>query len=83
MTVVNRSIERRKFLRDALAMAGATAALPALSGLNLLAANGRVAAPRGRGGYGPLFATPDERDGAMRLMLPKASRIARSARPAA
>ena len=71
MTVANRSIERRKFLRDALAMAGATAALPALTGLNVLAANGRVAAPRGRGGYGPLFATPDERDGALRLMLPE------------
>ena len=63
MTIVNKSIERRKFLRDALAVAGATATLPALTGLNALAARGRVVAPRGRGGYGPLFATPDERDG--------------------
>ena len=48
MTEFPRTIERRRFLRDILATAGATAALPALNGLNLLAAKGRRNAPRGK-----------------------------------
>jgi secreted PhoX family phosphatase len=71
MTVHSRNIERRQFLRDVLATAGATAALPALGGLNRLAANGRRNAPRGRGGYGPLAPVADLRDGVERISLPE------------
>ncbi len=71
MTEFSRTIERRKFLRDVLATAGATAALPALNGLNLLAANGRRNAARGKGGYGPLRPVADLRDGVERISLPE------------
>jgi secreted PhoX family phosphatase len=67
---MSRHIERRQFLRSALAAAGGVAALPALAGLGL-AANGRVHAAPGKGGYGPLFPTPDLRDGALRIALPE------------
>ena len=71
MRVANGPIERRRFLRDALAMAGATAVLPALSGLHVLSAKGRAGAPRGRGGYGALIPAADKRDGALRISLPE------------
>ena len=64
-------IERRRFLRNALAGAGVTVALPAMGSLDLLAANRRASAPRGRGGYGALFPTADLRDGQQRLALPE------------
>jgi secreted PhoX family phosphatase len=64
----NRRVARRDFLRTA---ASAAATLPALNSLNLLAANGRAAAPRGRGGYGPLVPTADLRDGVVRMALPE------------
>jgi uncharacterized protein len=54
-----------------VAAAGAAAALPAFQGLNLLAAAGRPSAPKGNGGYGPLFPTPDLRDGVSRISLPE------------
>ena len=56
---------------SAFRMAGATAALPALQGLNVLSANGRVSAPRGKGGYGPLVPAADLRDGVERISLPE------------
>jgi secreted PhoX family phosphatase len=71
MTVYSRTIERRKFLRDVLATAGATAALTSLNSLNLLAAGGRRNAPRGRGGHGPLSPVADLRDGVERISLPE------------
>src|SRR5215207_9577404 len=71
MTTTNRKVERRQFLRRAIAAAGTAAALPALQGLNLLSARGRVYAASGKGGYGPLIPTADLRDGALRLALPE------------
>jgi secreted PhoX family phosphatase len=65
------NVPRRQFLRGALAAAGAAAALPAMQGLTLLAAAGRPSAPRGAGGYGPLFPMPDLRDGVARIALPE------------
>ncbi len=64
-------IERREFLRGALAAAGTVFAAPGLRGLALLGTNGRVSAPRGRGGYGPLISAPDLRDGVHRIALPE------------
>jgi secreted PhoX family phosphatase len=65
------SLDRRRFLRSAITAAGAAASLPALQSLNLLAARGRVSAPRGKGGYGPLVPTADLRDGVTRIALPE------------
>jgi secreted PhoX family phosphatase len=62
---------RRQFLRNALQAAGALAAVPAMQSLRLLDANGRAQAAPGRGGYGPLVAAPDLRDGVHRLSLPE------------
>ena len=69
-----RQLPRRLFLRKAMAAAGAAATLPALQGLNLLAAGGRISAPKGHGGYGPLISTPDLRDGVHRISLPEGFR---------
>jgi secreted PhoX family phosphatase len=71
MALTTRRIERRHFLGQALAAAGAAATLPALHGLNLAHAHGRTRADRGRGGYGPLLPTPDLRDGVVRIALPE------------
>lgn len=71
MTIRNRTIERRQFLRDALGVAGTAAAIPALGSLNLLGLNGRVSAAKGDGGYGPLVPTADLRDGVVRISLPE------------
>jgi len=72
MTLTARRVERRQFLRSAMAAAGSAAALPALQALGLLAVNGRrVHAAPGQGGYGPLVPTPDLRDGALRIALPE------------
>ena len=65
--MMNRTFERRDFLRGATALA----ALPALHGLGLLSAYGRVYAKPGSGGYGPLLPTPDLRDGIARIALPE------------
>jgi len=70
MTLPNRTVERRHFLRSAIAAAGTVAALPAFQGLNILSSRGRVLAASGDGGYGPLAPAPDLRDGALRLALP-------------
>jgi uncharacterized protein len=64
------SLGRRRFVRGALA-AAASAALPALHGLSRLQARGRIQAPKGSGGYGPLAPTADLRDGVTRIALPK------------
>ena len=64
-------LPRRQFLRKAVTAAGAAAAMPAFQGLHLLAAAGRPSAPKGNGGYGPLFPTPDLRDGVNRISLPE------------
>ena len=71
MTLTNRSFERRDFLRNAIGVASAAVALPALSSMNLLAATGRTSAPKGKGGYGPLAPVADLRDGVERLALPE------------
>ena len=73
MPVTNRPVERREFLRNALAVAGAAAgaSLPALQSLNLLAETKRRSAPRGKGGYGPLVPAADLRDGVVRISLPE------------
>ena len=70
MTANNR-VARRRFLQNAATAAGAAVTLPALQGLNLLGVHGRVSAAPGKGGYGPLVPTPDERDGVMRIALPE------------
>ncbi len=67
----NRHVDRRSFLRGAMTAAGAVAGVPALQGLEILGATGRVSAARGRGGYGPLVPTPDLRDGVERISLPE------------
>jgi len=64
-------LERRAFLRNALATAGTVAALPAMHGLGLVSSVGRVQAKAGDGGYGPLFPAPDMRDGVARISLPE------------
>jgi secreted PhoX family phosphatase len=51
--------------------AATTAVLPALQGLGRLQAQGRIPATKGSGGYGPLVPTPDQRDGIVRIALPK------------
>jgi secreted PhoX family phosphatase len=71
MTVIDRKVARRQFLRGAMTAAGAAAAVPALQGLNLLGTYGRVSAAPGKGGYGPLVPTPDLRDGVNRIALPE------------
>ena len=53
MTPIDPALGRRRFVRGMLA-AAATAALPALRGLDRLRARGRAQAPKGSGGYGPL-----------------------------
>src|SRR5688572_19892923 len=71
MTLMNAKLQRRQFLRTALAAAGGVAALPALNGLGALVTNGRVHAAPGKGGYGPLVPTRDLRDGGVRMALPE------------
>jgi uncharacterized protein len=71
MTLTNSTMQRRQFLRTALATAGGAAALPAFNALESLAINGRVYAAPGTGGYGPLVPTADLRDGGIRIALPK------------
>ncbi len=71
MAVQDTRVTRRRFLRNAVVAAGAVTLAPGLQGLGLLAENGRVQAAPGSGGYGPLFPTPDLRDGVSRLALPE------------
>ena len=71
MTLTNPKIQRREFLRTALATAGGVAAMPALGGLGSLVSHGRVYAAPGKGGYGPLVPTADLRDGGVRIALPE------------
>jgi secreted PhoX family phosphatase len=71
MTLTNSKLQRRQFLRTALAAAGGVAALPALNALGTLVTNGRVYAAPGTGGYGPLVPTADLRDGGIRMALPQ------------
>ena len=71
MTLTNSKIQRRQFLRTALATAGGVAALPAFGALGSLASHGRVYAAPGKGGYGPLVPTADLRDGGIRMALPE------------
>ena len=68
---MKRHFDRRDFLRETVAGAGAAAMLPALRGLGVLSVYGRTPARRGRGGYGPLLPTPDQRDGVERIALPE------------
>ena len=70
MSVSLKRVERREFLRGAVAAAGAVAALPAMNGLSKIGAHGRVSA-RGNAGYGPLVPTADLRDGVARIALPE------------
>src|SRR5688572_1074339 len=71
MTLTNSKLQRREFLRTALAAAGGVAALPALNGLSSVVTNGRVYAAAGQGGYGPLVPAADLRDGGIRMALPE------------
>src|SRR5687768_10066123 len=71
MTLTNSKMQRRQFLRTALATAGGVAALPAFGALGSLASHGRVYAAPGKGGYGPLVPTADLRDGGIRMALPE------------
>jgi hypothetical protein len=71
MTLTNSKVQRREFLRTALAAAGGVAALPALNGLGSIVTNGRVYAAPGKGSYGPLVPTADLRDGGVRIALPE------------
>lgn len=71
MTATTRGFARRKFLQGAATAAGTLAAIPALQGLSLIGANGRISAAKGHGGYGPLVPTPDLRDGVVRIALPE------------
>src|SRR5688572_11378404 len=71
MTVIRGNFARREFLRGAATAAGTIAAIPALQGLSLLGANGRVSAAKGHGGYGPLVPAKDLRDGVERIALPE------------
>src|SRR5687767_182439 len=71
MSSTHRTVERRRFLQDALGVAGSAAAIPALGGLSALGFERRVFAAKGRGGYGPLVPTPDLRDGVERISLPE------------
>ena len=64
-------LERRQFLRKAVAATDAVAAMPAFQGLHLLAEAGRPSAAKGNGGYGPLIPTADLRDGVTRIALPE------------
>ena len=78
MSAINRGLERRAFLRNAVTTAGALAGLPAVRSLNLLAASGRRSAPKGMGGYGALAPVADERDGVSASRCPKGSSTERS-----
>jgi secreted PhoX family phosphatase len=71
MTLTNPKIQRRQFLRTALATAGGIAAMPAFGALGSLVSHGRVYAAPGKGGYGPLVPTADLRDGGIRIALPE------------
>jgi secreted PhoX family phosphatase len=71
MTLTNPKIQRRQFLRTALATAGGIAAMPAFGALGSLVSHGRVYAAPGKGGYGPLVPTADLRDGGVRMALPE------------
>jgi len=71
MTLTSSKMQRRQFLRTALATAGGVAALPAFGALGSLASHGRVYAAPGKGGYGPLVPTADLRDGGIRMSLPE------------
>jgi secreted PhoX family phosphatase len=65
--MINRTLERRQFLRNSAALA----MLPALQGLGLLSLNGRLQAAPGSGGYGPLMPVKDLRDDVERIALPE------------
>jgi secreted PhoX family phosphatase len=65
--MINRTLERRQFLRNSAALA----MLPALQGLGLLTLNGRLQAAPGHGGYGPLTPVKDLRDDVERIALPE------------
>ena len=80
MSVSQKRVGRRGFLRGAMSIAGATAVLPAMNGLSLIGVRGRLAA-RANGGYGPLVPTADLRDGVKRIALPEGFRY-RSFSPA-
>jgi secreted PhoX family phosphatase len=69
--IIDEKIERRQFLKGTLGAAGVAVATPAMRGLSIISANGRISAPLGMGGYGPLMPTPDMRDGVERIALPK------------
>ena len=71
MALTHRRIVRRNFLKGALAVAAGTVLAPPLKGLTSLGANGRAYAAPGNGGYGPLYPTPDLRDGVARIALPR------------
>ena len=70
-SILNRTIDRRRFLKGAAALTAGAATLPALQGLNLLGASGRAYAAPGAGGYGPIAPVPDLRDGVERIALPE------------
>lgn len=70
-SIMNRTIDRRRFLKGAAALTAGAATLPALQGLNLLGAGGRAYAAPGAGGYGPIAPVKDLRDGVERIALPK------------
>jgi hypothetical protein len=71
MTLTNSKLQRREFLRRAMAAAGGVAVLPAMGALSPITTNGRLYAAAGDGGYGPLVPTADLRDGGIRMALPE------------
>ena len=71
MTLEGRRLNRRIFLKGALAAGAGAVLAPTLGGLSALGTTGRAYAAPGDGGYGPLVPTADQRDGAMRIALPR------------
>ncbi|MPZ22259.1 MAG: DUF839 domain-containing protein [Dehalococcoidia bacterium] len=71
MTLEQKRLNRRNFLRGSAVIAGAVASAPMINPLGVLAATqARVQAGVGEGGYGPLEPVADHRDGGERLALP-------------
>jgi secreted PhoX family phosphatase len=70
VTLADKRISRRGFLRGGATITAGAFALPALNGLGIMAQHGRAYASDGRGGYGPLSPVADLRDGVERLALP-------------
>jgi uncharacterized protein len=68
LTLVNKNVNRRRFLQGAAAVTGAALVAPWAEGLGVLGTNGRAEAAKGD--YGPLIPTPDLRDGVNRIALP-------------